>query len=82
MFANRIFHQRKKRIKVQNNSHSPEMTNGLVHNITVEEATSIQCTVKQIRRFYGKIPGNQLPVHIPLFLRASARRTFLEIKKW
>ena len=38
-----------------------------------------QC--KTIRRFYGKIPGNQLPVHIPLFLRASACRTFLEIKK-
>ena len=37
---------------------------------------------KKIRRFYGKIPGNQLPVHIPLFLRASACRTFLEIKKW
>ena len=39
------------------------------------------CIVKKkIRRFYGKIPGNQLPVHILLFLRASACRTFLEIK--
>ena len=37
---------------------------------------------KKVRRFYGKIPGNHLPVHIPLFLRASACRTFLEIKKW
>ena len=39
-------------------------------------------TVKKIRGFYGKIPGNQLPVHTPLFLRTSACRTFLEIKKW
>ena len=38
------------------------------------------CTVKKIRRFYGKIPGNQLPVHFPLFLRASACRTFLKLK--
>ena len=28
------------------------------------------CTVKNIRRFYGKITGNQLPVHFPFFLRA------------
>ena len=27
-------------------------------------------TVKNIRRFYGKITGNQLPVHFPLFLHA------------
>ena len=39
-------------------------------------------TVKKIRIFYSKIPGNQLPVHFPLFLRASACRTFLEIKIW
>ena len=39
-------------------------------------------TVKQIHRFYGKIPGNHLPVHFPLFLRASACRTFSEIKIW
>ena len=38
--------------------------------------------VKNFRRFYGKIPGNQLPVHFPLFLRVSACRTFLEIKIW
>ena len=25
---------------------------------------------KNIRRFYGKIAGNQLPVHFPLFLQA------------
>ena len=37
-------------------------------------------TVKQPRRFYGKISGNQLPVHFPLFLRASACGTFLEIE--
>ena len=42
----------------------------------------IKAHFKKIRRFYGKIPGNQLPVHFPLFLRASACRTFLEIKKW
>ena len=29
---------------------------------------------KKIRRFYGKIPGIQLPVHFPLFLRAFACR--------
>ena len=38
--------------------------------------------VKKIRRFYGKVPGNQLLAHFPLFLRASACRTFLEIKIW
>ena len=27
-------------------------------------------TAKNIHRFYGKITGNQLPVHIPFFLRA------------
>ena len=27
-------------------------------------------TAKNIRIFYGKIIGNQLPVHFPLFLRA------------
>ena len=27
-------------------------------------------TAKNIRTFYGKITGNQLPVHFPLFLRA------------
>ena len=37
---------------------------------------------KKIRRFYGKIPSNRLPVHFPLFLRASACRTYLEIKIW
>ena len=35
---------------------------------------------KKIRRFYGKIRDNQLPVHIQLFLRTSACRTFLEMK--
>ena len=27
-------------------------------------------TVKNFRKFYGKITGNQLPVHFPLFLQA------------
>ena len=49
---------------------------------TTDRSVINYCTVKKMRRFYGKIPGNQLPVHIPLFLRASACRTFLEIKKW
>ena len=35
---------------------------------------------KNIRRFYGKIPGIWLPVLLPLFLQAFTRRTFLEIK--
>ena len=45
------------------------------------QSINVGCTVKQIRRFYSKIPGNQLPVHMPLFLWAACR-TFLEIKKW
>ena len=40
------------------------------------------CTVKKIRRFYGKIPGIWLLVLLPLFLRAFTCRTFLEIKIW
>ena len=36
-----------------------------------------QCTVKNIRRFYGKIAGNQLPVHFPLFF-TGARKHFQE----
>ena len=36
----------------------------------------------QKHRFYGKIPGIFLPVDLPLFLRASTCRTFLEIKIW
>ena len=36
-----------------------------------------QYTVKKIRRFYGKIPGNQLPVHIPLFLPTVPENTFV-----
>ena len=39
-------------------------------------------SVVHLRRFYGEIPGNQLPVDFPLFLRTSACRTFLEIKIW
>ena len=34
-------------------------------------------TVKSIRRFYGKITGNQLPVHFPL-LFTGARKHFQE----
>ena len=47
---------------------------------TLEDRATLQVyiTVKKVRRFYCKIPANQLPVHIPLFLRASACRAFLE----
>ena len=41
----------------------------------------IHCKKKK-RRYYGKIPGIWLPVHLPLYLRASNCRTFLEIKIW
>ena len=34
-------------------------------------------TVKNIRRFYGKITGNQLTVHFPLFF-TGARKHFQE----
>ena len=34
-------------------------------------------TVKNIRRFYGKITGNQLPVHFPLSF-TGARKPFQE----
>ena len=30
-------------------------------------------TVKNIRRFYGKINGNQLPVHFPLFFTGALK---------
>ena len=33
--------------------------------------SSTSCTVKNICKFYGKMTGNQLPVHFPLFLQAS-----------
>ena len=36
-----------------------------------------RCTVKKIRRFYGKVTGNQLPVHFHLFL-TDARKHFQE----
>ena len=35
------------------------------------------CTVKNIHRFHGKITGNQLPVHFPLFF-TGARKHFQE----
>ena len=34
-------------------------------------------TAKNIRRFYGKITGNQLPVYFPLFFQ-GARKHFQE----
>ena len=44
-----------------------------------ERSLKLLYTVK-IRIFYGKIPGIWLPVHLPLFLRASTCKPFLEIK--
>ena len=41
----------------------------------------LQCVIK-IRRFYGKIPGIWLPVHLRLFLRVSSCKTILAIKVW
>ena len=38
------------------------------HSLLGKDKGFPQC--KKIRRFYSKIPGNQLPVHIPLFLMA------------
>ena len=55
--------------------------NWLYSHISREKIYYIYCK-KKIRRFYGKIIGNHLPVHFPLFLRGSACRTFLEIKIW
>ena len=54
---------------------------GVAHIITGHEQTQNEsvmcrllifsiCSLKNIRRFYGKITGNQLPVHFPLILQA------------
>ena len=51
-------------------------------DLSKNKDSNLSHTVKKIRRFYNKIPGNKLPVHFPLFLQASACRTFLEIKIW
>ena len=37
----------------------------------LQSKVSLHC--KNIRRFYGKITGNQLSVHFPLFLQASVK---------
>ena len=42
-----------------------------------DEAFTEWSTVKNIRRFYDKITGNQLPVHFPLFF-TGARKRFQE----
>ena len=41
----------------------------------VSNASIVHC--KNIRRFYGKIAGNQLPVHFPLFF-TGVRKHFQE----
>ena len=38
-------------------------------------------TVKKIRRFYGKITGNQLPVHFPLYFTDARKRFHQESGK-
>ena len=37
----------------------------------------VETTLQNIRRFYGKITGNQLPVHFPSFF-TGARKHFQE----
>ena len=37
------------------------------HHVKVTARNAKLYTAKNIRRFYGKITGNQLPVHFPLF---------------
>ena len=39
-----------------------------VAHVKLSRLNPLQC--KNIRRFYGKITGNQLPIHFPLFLQA------------
>ena len=47
LFATMIFHQKKKKEQNrQNRPDAPKITNGLIHNITVEESTSIQWVKK------------------------------------
>ena len=46
--------------------------------ISLATETNATTHCKNIRRVYGKIHGMWLPVHFPLFLRASTRRTFLK----
>ena len=38
--------------------------------IALRTAKTLKMHCKNIRRFYGKIIGNQLPVHFPFFSRA------------
>ena len=42
------------------------------------QSLSADCdyTAKHIRRFYGKITGNQLPVYFPFFLRVPVNIFF------
>ena len=45
---------------------------GIRHGKT-EKVLPSSCTAKNIRRFYGKITGNQLPVHFSLFLQVPVK---------
>ena len=38
---------------------------------------AVPYTIKKIRRFYGRITGNQMPVRFPLFF-TGARKHFQE----
>ena len=44
-------------------------------------ASAVKATLhyKEIRRFYGNIPGIWLPVHLPLFSRESTCEAVLEM---
>ena len=49
------------------------MPSGLFYLNTLDRSISKGrgvCTVKKIRRFYGKVTGNWLPVYLPLLFRA------------
>ena len=47
-----------------------------INPIALRRAKTLHC--EKIRRFYCKILGIWLPVHLPLFLRASTCRTFFK----
>ena len=49
--------------------------------VCVGPKQNVHCK-KKIRIFYGKIPGNRLPVHFPLNYGSLLVEPFLEIKIW
>ena len=59
MFANRIFHE-KKNIRRLNRPDTPEMTNGFIQHITLEESTSIQLVGTTMKQVYAPFQLQQL----------------------